>query len=216
MSEKEGVIKYRLLHEPGSLPKTVDIRLLNAWRSLLFKLGLIGQCPKRYHGLGYGNISQRLNPKQPAFLISGTQTGHLPLLGPEHFAIVQTASPRENTILSNGPCQPSSEALTHAGVYLHRPECQAVIHVHCPEIWRQTMALKLPHTAADIAYGSVQMADAVACMFDAGDLDRLPLFSMLGHEDGIVAFGDSLAAAASTLLEQLAIALAIEQTVADG
>jgi hypothetical protein len=39
---------------------------------------------------------------------------------------------------------------------------------------------------------------------------------MLGHEDGIVAFGESLASAAMTLMTQLAKALAIEQTEQDG
>ena len=210
MSEREGVIKYQLQHRMGTLPENLDLGELNAWRSLLFRLGLVGQQASRYQGLGFGNLSQRLESGAPRFLITGTQTGHLPQLSREDFAIVDHASPLDNHIESYGPVQPSSEALTHASVYQHDPLAQAVIHVHSPELWRQTLTLRLPHIGADIAYGSVAMAKAVEACLKSGQLQPLPLFSMLGHEDGIVAFGPSLASAANVLLTQLANALAIE------
>lgn len=211
MNEREGVIKYRLEHQADEEAITTDIGQINAWRSLLFRLELIGQSPEKYHGLGYGNISQRLQPDSQAFLISGTQTGHLPMLSAKHFAIVEKALPKHNTLISRGPSQPSSEALTHASIYLHDLNAQAVIHVHCPEIWRHTHALQIPHTEADIPYGSPEMVTAVEHLFASGQLKNTPIFSMLGHEDGIVSFGDSLTSAALTLLVQLANAVAIEQ-----
>lgn len=211
-SELEGVIKYHLDHHICDLPGSVNINQINAWRSLLFRLKLMGQIPEKYHGLGYGNISQRLLPGKPAFLISGTQTGHLDCLNAQHFAIVEVASPKLNSLCACGPSQPSSEALTHASVYLHEPKAQAVIHVHCPEIWRNTANLYLPHTEADIAYGSTEMADAVEQLFNSGVFKYKPIFSMLGHEDGIVSFGDSLNSAAQTLLSELVRALTIEQS----
>lgn len=212
MTEPEGVIKYQIEHITSALPNSMDISQINAWRSLLCDLKLIGQSREKYHGLGYGNISQRLENGQSSFLISGTQTGHLPRLNPEHFAIVKTASPKQNSIRSSGPSQPSSEALTHASVYLHDMQAQAVIHVHCPVLWRHTAELNLPCTKADIAYGSVEMAEAVAQLFTSGQLNALPLFSMLGHEDGIVAFGKNIQSATVTLLTMLVKALTIEQT----
>lgn len=211
MSDLEGVIKYRLEHRQNELSPSIDIGPINGWRSLFFRLGIIGQTPDKYHGLGYGNISQRLAPGQNSFLISGTQTGHLACLEREHFAIVDAASAKLNTIRSHGPSQPSSEALTHGSIYGLAPEAQAVIHVHCPEIWRYTRLLNLPCTQADIAYGSQEMTEAVEHLFSSGQLKNLPIFSMLGHEDGIVAFGESLAGAAQILLIQLAAALAVEQ-----
>ena len=211
MNEQEGVIKYQLDHRECDLTDSLDISQINAWRSLLFKLGLIGQSPEKYHGLGYGNISQRLSPDKLSFLISGTQTGHCYHLKPEHFAIVETAIPSHNSIRSRGACRPSSEALTHASVYLHAPTAQAVIHVHSPEIWRHTCDLKLPHIGADIPYGTVEMAEAVRQLFVSGQLKNKPIFSMLGHEDGIVAFGESVTAAAIVLLTEFASSLAIEQ-----
>ncbi len=209
--EREGVIKYRLEHREEALADTLDLGQINAWRSLLFRLELIGQVAEKYHGLGYGNISQRLTFDKPAFLISGTQTGHLPLLTLQHFAIVEDASAKFNRLFSRGPCRPSSEALTHASIYQHQQEAQAVIHVHCPEIWRQTQALNLAHTAASIAYGSVAMTEAVEELLAVGKLAEQPIFSMLGHEDGVVAFGRSMSEAGLVLLQTLANALALEQ-----
>lgn len=212
MGDREGVIKYSLDHHQTPLPASIDIRPINAWRSLLFRLGVIGQHPDKYHGLGYGNISERLGTDTHSFLITGTQTGHLATLQREDFAIVESASAKHNSICSRGPSMPSSEALTHASVYSLRPSAKAVIHVHCPEIWHNTVALQLPHTGAEIPYGTLEMAETVEQLFHSGQLNNQPIFSMLGHEGGIVAFADSLSSATQIILLQLAKALTIEQS----
>lgn len=215
MSEREGVIKYHLDHQSTDLPNDIDIYELNAWRTLLFRLKLIGQLPEKYNGLGFGNISRRMVPGSERFVISCTQTGHLATLTRQHYALINTASPHSNSIHSCGPCSPSSEALTHASVYQQAPSIQAVIHVHSPTLWHNTLSLRLPHTTADIPYGTPEMAQAVTNLFVSGQLDSLHLFSMLGHEDGIVAFGPSLPAAATLLIAQLVKAETVEQARQD-
>jgi ribulose-5-phosphate 4-epimerase/fuculose-1-phosphate aldolase len=212
MAEQEGVIKYQLQHDDCALPAAIDIRQLNAWRSLLYKLDLIGQSADKYGGLGYGNISQRLTIGLPAFLITGTQTGHLASLESGHFAVVDSAEPLLNQLQSRGPSLPSSEALTHASVYCHQPSANAVIHVHCPQLWHNTQSLQLPSIGSEIAYGTVAMAHAVETLLKSGQLDKLSLFCMLGHKDGVVCFGKDLDEAANILLTQLSRAIAIEQT----
>ncbi|CAD6879654.1 class II aldolase/adducin family protein [Methylomonas albis] len=211
-SELEGVIKYRLDHQHAELAADIDISELNAWRSLFYRLRLIGQITEKYAGLGFGNISRRLVPGGQEFLISGTQTGHLPVLNKQHFALIETASQERNAIKSRGASQPSSEALTHASVYRQHSLIAAVIHVHCPELWLQTTKLNLACTAMEVPYGTPEMANAVAKLFESGRLQQAGLFSMLGHEDGIVAFGATLTEAACLLIEQLAKAIAIEQS----
>ena len=206
-NEQEGVVKYRLAHKNQPLAADIDLCGLNAWRSVLYRLQLIGQITERYAGLGFGNISRRLVPDSPAFVITGTQTGHLPSLSTHDFALIECASPSDNFIQSRGLSQPSSEALTHACVYQQQRSIQAVIHVHCPEIWQLSHALGLACTAADVPYGTPEMADAVAGLFGCGQLQTRGLFSMLGHEDGIVAFAATLAEAANLVIEQLAIAI---------
>jgi ribulose-5-phosphate 4-epimerase/fuculose-1-phosphate aldolase len=207
-SEQEGVIKYQLQHRIAALPELLPLSEINAWRTVLFRLGLIGQRADKYGGLGFGNLSCRLKGiGDNAFVISGTQTGHLAELDAGHYAIVTAAIPLQNRLESFGLCQPSSEALTHGMVYQQHHSIQAVIHVHSPELWRTTAALKLPHTDLNIAYGTPDMAAAVAELFSSGQLAQAGVFSMLGHEDGVVSFGLSLADAAILLIRRLADAL---------
>ena len=132
MQEQEGVIKYQLHHQQHALGANIDLQEINVWRTLLFQLKLIGQRADKYGGLAFGNISQRLIPGNNQFVISGSQTGQLTELNPEHYVLINNAESGTNTIDSSGLFPPSSEALTHASVYQHQPAIQVVIHVHSP------------------------------------------------------------------------------------
>jgi L-ribulose-5-phosphate 4-epimerase len=125
--------------------------------------------------------------------------------------LIVKAEPKQNRLESCGLCKPSSESLTHASVYAQDNAIQAVIHAHNPEIWKHTVALNLPHTTADIPYGTVEMATAVEQLFQSGKLAEISLFTMLGHEDGVVAFGRNMEEAAWELISHLARAIGIEQ-----
>ncbi len=208
MSSQEGVIKYQLEHSFAPLPSTLSIHEINAWRNIMFRLNLIGQQDERYDGYGFGNISQRTT--DDSFIISGTQTGHLEMLEKKHYCLVSHADPEKNHIISTGETKPSSEALTHASVYAQDTHIKAVIHVHCPEIWHKTQLLELPFTPAHIPYGTVEMAKAVSKLFETQIIHQYAVFSLLGHEDGIVACGQSLSQAADILIQKLALALSIE------
>lgn len=210
MNTAEGVIKYQLHHVDQAVAKDFPLAELNAWRSVMMKLDLIGQDPARYHGYGFGNLSQRIEPGSPQFIVSGTQTGHLSQLRRMDYCLITQADLAGNQIYAQGLCKPSSEALTHASVYLQDANTNAVIHVHSAEIWRNTQPLKLAHTAADVAYGTPEMAIAVADLFKTQSWQQTTVFTLLGHEDGVIAFGASLAEAGQALIQQLALALAIE------
>lgn len=207
--EQEGVIKYQLNHRYENT-QNYSISEINAWRSVMYRLQLIGQDDARYGGYGFGNISQRFG-EDGQFIISGTQTGHIPVLEANDYCLVTAAMPELNRIDSEGTCKPSSEALTHASVYLQDEAIQAVIHAHCPEIWRNTDMLQLAHTEKDVAYGTPEMAQAVDSLFAIETWRGSTVFTMLGHEDGVVAFGDSLQQAANAMIAQLSLAFAIEQ-----
>jgi len=211
MNEQEGVIKYQLEHTQKPINEKFSLSEINAWRTIVFRLGLIGQDPERYDNLGFGNISQRLDSQSSQFIISGTQTGHIEQLSPEHYCLVVKAEPRKNRIQSCGLRKPSSESLTHASLYAQDSNIQAVIHVHSPEIWNNTAALNLPHISADIPYGTVEMAKAVEQLFQSGTLQPTSLFTMLGHEDGVVSFGRNMQEAAWELIKYLSLAIGIEQ-----
>jgi len=185
MAETEGVIKYQLHHDPLKLSADeINLSDLNKYRSLCFELELIGQNENRYQGYGYGNISQRY--KNDQFIISGTQTGALKILAIEHYCLVTQVNLKQNSLHSIGQCKPSSEALTHASVYSKNPAINCVIHAHDSTIWNATQALKISHTSQKITYGTPEMAKAVRQLIKE---NCSGLFTMLGHEDGVIAYG---------------------------
>lgn len=213
MGMREGVIKFDLAHESGALrqgEREAVVRMLG-WRGILQKLELLGADAARYDGLGFGNISHRCGPRSAprgarAFVVSGTQTSGHATATVDHFAVVTRWRVRDNAVVSRGPVRPSSEALTHATIFDEAPHAQCVLHVHSPLIWAAQRSLCLPATPAGIDYGTVEMADATAALFLAGRVAETGLFVMLGHEDGVVAFGRTVDEAGSILVRALAAA----------
>ena len=213
MNQQEGVIKFDLQFTPAPPLAMTDLTVLNAWRRILWLLGLTGCDPKRYDGLGYGNVSLRLPPYtappcERRFAISGTQTGNLPVLGAEHYALVQACIPAANRVIASGPLYPSSEALTHGALYALDPELRCVLHVHSPLLWRQAIPLELPMTDPAAAYGTPAMAAEVARLYGEPAVRAGGILAMGGHEDGLLAFGSSVEAAGTVLVRRLAQALA--------
>lgn len=217
--EQEGVIKYHLdftrrsVEQPGFFKALAS---LNEARSALKARSLIGQDPSRYGGDGFGNISLRFVGQQ--FLISGSQTGQLERLTSSDIALVEDFNYAANQLKASGMTKPSSESMTHGVAYQSLAKINAVVHVHSPDIWCHSDCLGLSATAADIPYGTPQMAEAVRqlllaeCRRDSiSSQSALPaiVFVMKGHEDGVVAVGDTLEDCKQALLVCLSRAQAI-------
>ncbi|MEC4749614.1 class II aldolase/adducin family protein [Methylomicrobium sp. Wu6] len=205
MAEQEGVIKFRLDYQVAPARIEAGFAELNAWRSLLWRLGMIGQDGARYDGLGYGNLSLRLDAG--SFLITGTQTGHIPQLTAAHYACVLQARPDQNYLSAEGPLPPSSEALTHAAVYSANPTVCCVAHGHSPGVWRNAVALKLPCVEAGIAYGTPAMAQAVGALVESHPGQGVIV--MLGHRDGLLTYGQTPEQACWLMTRWLAKALSL-------
>lgn len=200
----EGTIKYSLDYRESKGPEWNTIRQLEGWRRLFYKLQLIGRNTERYGGLAYGNVSLRLDQKN--FLISGSQTGGMERLQPEHYTEVLDYDTQNNHLIAAGPTQPSSEALTHAAIYEGQESARCVIHVHSKELWESRITLAIPTTPPDIAYGTPEMAIAVACL---AKQTESRVIAMGGHRDGIIAFGNTEEEAAYPLLRLLAEAVSL-------
>jgi L-ribulose-5-phosphate 4-epimerase len=190
----EGVVKYRCdwTHtEPVAVENIAD---LMKWRDRLHAWGLIGVYE---NGIGFGNVSVRLG-KYGQFMISGTQTAHLPSLGPEFYCIVTEFNLEENSIACSGAVQASSESLTHAALYLHSDDIGGIIHVHNPQLW-QELLFKIPTTRKDVPYGTPEMALEMFRLFEEENLGDRKILAMAGHEDGIICFGGNLDEAGKVL-----------------
>ena len=196
MAEQEGVIKYKL--DFSTQPLVIDdaiLREVNAARDAMCREGLIGVDTARYGGLGFGNLSVRgIAPDQGELLISGSQTGHLAELTASDVACVTGSDSQRNVLCAKGLTVPSSESMTHAVLYQCDAAIDAIIHVHSPDIWYHGAALGLPATAADIMYGTPEMASAVVRLVSDAKRGKMPItFFMRGHQDGVIAAGENLA-----------------------
>lgn len=201
--DTEGVIKFILEHTDVELGEVAGFDSLSRWRGVLRDLALIGQDPARYGGLGFGNVSMRTTR---GFIVSGTQTGDIESPGLAHYAEVVDWDVRKNRVVSHGRARPSSESLTHAAVYSDRPAVCFVFHVHSPDIWGLADRLNVPSTPVDVAYGTPQMAAAVA---DVCRDERRGVFAMAGHTDGVVAYGGDARSTGLALLAVLAASHAL-------
>lgn len=204
--DAEGVTKYRLDFQQKPAFDWSLLAELDAWRSLLFTLGLTGHDPNRYDGLAYGNVSVCLAGR--GFLVSGTQTGGIENLAANHYCLVTGFDVLANHLVAEGPIRPSSEALTHAAVYKAIPAVNCVLHVHSPEIWRHARTLAIPTTDPGIAYGTPAMATAVENLLSE---PGVRVIAMGGHRDGLLAAGETCAQAALPLIQLLAEALRLER-----
>jgi ribulose-5-phosphate 4-epimerase/fuculose-1-phosphate aldolase len=205
MAEQEGVIKFDLRFTPAPPLPRAQLATLNAWRTILHRLGLIGQDPERYGGVGFGNVSMRLEPGSARFIVSGSQTGALTILDERHYSVVSDFDVAANRLVAEGPVAPSSESLTHGMLYALDPGIRFVFHAHSPAIWRAAARLGLPATAAHAAYGTPAMAEEVRRLLAAAHASGV--FVMSGHEDGVVSFGATAEEAGVRLIGLLARAL---------
>jgi L-ribulose-5-phosphate 4-epimerase len=194
--EKEGVVKYTVKHVTARLTLPPEMTELLAWRRRLRQLELIGEDAQ---GLGYGNISIRLYAS-PRFLITGSQSSGLIEVDQRHFAEVSVVDLDRNALRSRGEVPPSSEALTHAALYQTRSSIRAVVHVHSHAIWSARRD-RLPTTKYDVAYGTPEMAYEMIRLHKRNALADLGVIVMGGHQDGVIAFGRSLADAAGEILK---------------
>lgn len=203
MTGDEGVIQFKvhMQGEDNGMDRE-SYSTLEAWRCILHELGLIGRDPQRYGGLAYGNIS--LRDRKDTFWVSGTQTGGMHTMLPEHFTRIKSADIDGNQLWADGKIVPSSETLSHAAVYLASHVTNFVVHVHCPEVWHLAGFLELPALSRDIGYGTPAMAHAVSRQVSQQP-DR-GILVMCGHEDGLMSWGRCAEEATLPLIHILALA----------
>lgn len=191
----EGYIKFRSEWVKKEI-RIPNFNELNHWRDILYRLGIIGVFKD---GIGFGNVSTRLhNTKQ--FIITGTETGKIKKLDEKHYSEVISFDFDRNFVKCEGMINASSESMTHAAIYSSDENANAVIHAHSPELWNK-LRKTVPATAKDIAYGTPEMAYEVMRLFKDDHLKEKKIFLMLGHKDGIVAFGKDLYEAGNVILK---------------
>lgn len=192
--DEKGFIQYSIDWDEQPEIDSEDVEDLIRWRQLLLDANLVGVDA---NGIGFGNISERTDR---GFLISGTQTGFLPVLDPSHFSHVTEYDIQGNSLRCEGPSKASSEALSHAILFEASPEIGAVIHVHHARSWNRFLN-DLPTTQPDAEAGTVRMAEEIGRLFVESDLPNVRVLVMGGHRDGLISFGRDLDEAGAAILQ---------------
>ncbi len=194
----EGSVKFAVhLHEV-ELPEIAGLAQLNALRTELHDLRLVGTYPD---GVGYGNVSLRLGDSG-VFVISGTATGAKRVLEVGDYCRVDRFDLEANEVYCSGRRQASAETLSHGAVYLARPEVGCVLHVHSRALFDHLLANHYPATAPTAAYGTPEMAREIVALVAAQPAAEA-LLVMAGHEEGVIAYGRRLEQARERLLAAL-------------
>jgi hypothetical protein len=195
---KDGIIKYNFDFTPSEPLEDHLWKDIEQIRKRLYALKLIGINDE---GIGYGNISQRVD--KYSFVITGTQTGDLATLTNRHYSLIQKYNNEEFYLKSSGAIKPSSEALTHATIYNLSDDIKAVIHIHNKKLW--DFMLENNYKKSDnVPYGSPQMIEEVKRIYNNSNPLENPKFVMAGHEEGIISFGRDLKEAEKILYSVLA------------
>lgn len=192
----EGIIKYDSHWRKTDPLNNAEIESLNRWRRPLYDAEMIGYYEE--HGVGFGNLSVRAGT-EGQFIISGSQTGHLPELAAEHYALVEDYDIDRNRVLSSGASEASSESMTHAVIYELDPKIGAVVHVHIKELWEELKG-SAATTDATIAYGTPEMAQEFRRLFSESDFQKTGIAVMAGHDSGLVSTGSNLQEATERIL----------------
>ena len=181
--QDEGYIKFQIHREEAPAPVSEELFSL---RQRAYEAGLIGVYPD---GVGFGNASVRHPlPKHPhAFLITATATGGFKRLSANDVVLVKDCRPETNEVWCRGLKNPSSESMTHHVVYRCLPQVQRVLHAHHRQTWEKLLR-ELPHTPADVPYGTPAMARAVEELLQNPLVLQAGRFAMAGHEEGVVFF----------------------------
>ena len=191
----EGYIKFDCHWTQSPALAKEEIEALNNCRQKLYDRHLVGAYD---NGIGFGNVSQRKEELQ--FLISGSTTGNFPVLDESHYAVVTAFDIEQNAVHCEGPIRASSESMSHAVIYQHCEEVNAVLHVHHLEMWQHYLH-QLPTTSEAAPYGSPEMANEIIRLLNSTTVrTKEKCFVMAGHREGIFAFGTDLADATSNLL----------------
>jgi len=181
----DGVIKYSIEHQREDTPLFSGYEQLEALRTRLFTLGLIGE----KDGIGYGNLSMR-NDNSKSFFITATQTGRKQILSREYYTYISDYKFSTFKVISQGTHKPSSEALSHAMIYAIDDRITTVIHIHSLALWK---FMQIKNTLATTAeYGTAEMVEEIAGLYTNLDPMINNAFVMKGHEEGIITFGRNM------------------------
>ena len=191
----EGYVKYSAEHTAAPAVQAAHWDELNNARTRLHQLNLVGVTSG---GIGFGNVSIRVKGNE--FLITGTNTGSLPVLSPNEYCLVNSFDLERNCVVSTGPVRASSESMTHGAIYQSCSKANCVIHIHSREIFDAMLRDRYPATPVSAAYGTPEIAQAIKkCVQEINGNEGVIVLA--GHDEGVIAYGETVERTLDLILE---------------
>jgi ribulose-5-phosphate 4-epimerase/fuculose-1-phosphate aldolase len=117
--------------------------------------------------------------------------------------MVNSFNLEENRVSTAGPVRASAETMSHGAVYRSCPAASCVIHIHSRKIFDAMLRDKYPATPLEAAYGTPEMARAIAaCVREQSGAQGV--IALAGHDEGVLAYG-------VTVKEALDLIIALNQ-----
>ncbi len=150
----------------------------------------------RFNGTGrsLGNLSYRLEPGKPEFVITGSSLDSKEQLEPQDFVKVLSADPATKRVQVAGKRDPSSESILHYEIYRVRPDVGAVFHGHDREMLSNAQRFQVPETLKEELPGTVELLRQVLEI-----LGNHQFLIMKNH--GFLALGRTMSEAGNLALE---------------
>lgn len=193
----DGVIKFSYKLNFGKKIPEKDFLEIEKWRVIFFRMNFIGEYPEEK--IGFGNLSKRMTSPVDSFVITGTQTGAMANLKPEHYCHVIESNLEKNSVVAKGTIAPSSESLTHYAIYKNNPHINYIFHIHHQIFWEKLIQNGADATPEHISYGTLEMAEETSKIIGNKEAG---IFVMKGHQDGIVSYASTAEEAGKILLEE--------------
>ena len=178
-------VKFAVIRSAEHYAPTPLSKELTHWCRLFAQLGM---APSHSSG-SYGNLSVRLSPGKPQFLITRT-SAMLSDITEEELVQVNAVSIEQKTIETQGMSQPSSETFIHAMLYQQRPDVNAIFHGHSDALLAMQ---QIPATPDELPYGTIELAEAALILKDN------PLFNLKNH--GFFSLASTMQLAASQVID---------------
>ncbi len=158
MAEIYTGYRFKYINSGKETELNFDISSLVTWCQIFNENGFTPP----YNGGSSGNLSIRIKPGEPKFIITSSYTDLGKPLNISNFSEVISCDTENNTVYAKGKNAPSSETFMHYLIYKNRQEINAVFHGHSNEIMKIAAKKGFPVTKKELPYGTINLAkDAV-------------------------------------------------------
>ena len=139
-----SIVKFKVEFLSRDVPSDERVDQLRQWCVRFDQSGLTP--PLAGVGRSLGNLSFRLQPNEPAFVITASTLMSKQDLAPGDFVTVFRCDLEQRTVYAAGSRDPSSESLMHFEIYKQRGDVGAIFHGHDKQLTAQAALLELPET----------------------------------------------------------------------